>query len=175
MAGRQVSAIKIKALRYADVLKSAPTLDGLKQAFTAASKIDNSHQGTFTYEETEPTVNQYKNDLTGQVYRSDMEPGDVTIRFTIGQYDFKTKADLQGGTSTDTQWARGKAAQHYKCFYAITEDNVCIVFPKGNVIGTGASTDNAVGIAMQVIPQEINSDIASEYWFDVEDLNITVD
>lgn len=174
MAGRQVSAIKIKALRYADVLESAPTLDSLKSAFEAADKIDNSHQGTFTYEETEPTVNQYKNDLTNQVYRSDMEAGDVTIRFTIGQYDFATKAALQGGTSTDTQWARGKAAQHYKCFYALTEDDVLIVFPKGNVIGTGASTDNAVGIAMQVIPQEINSSIASEYWFDVADLNINV-
>lgn len=172
MAGRKVSAIKIKKLRYANVLSAAPTKEGLVAAFTAASKIDNSHQGTFQYEETEPTVNQYKNDLTGQVYRSDMEAGDVTMRFTIGQYDFKTKADLQGGTGTDDSWSRGKASQRYKCMYAVTEDNVLIIFPKANLIGTGASTDNAVGLAMQAIPQEISSEIASEYWFDVEGLEL---
>lgn len=172
MAGRKVSAIKIKSLRYADVLTAAPTKEGLVAAFTAATKIENSHGGTFQYEETEPTVNQYKNELTGQVYRSDMEPGDVTMSFTIGQYDFTTKADLQGGVGTDESWSRGKASQLYKAFYAVTEDNVMIVFPKANIIGTGTSTDNAVGIAMQAIPQEISSEISSEYWFDVEDLEL---
>lgn len=170
MAGRQISAIKIKKLRYADVLTAAPTKAGLVAAFNAATNIQNSHQGTFQYEEAEPTVNQYKNDLTGQVYRSDMEPGDVAIRFTIGQYDFKTKADMQGGEGTDDNWVRGKASQRYKCFYALTEDDVMIVFPKANIIGTGSSTDNAVGIAMQAIPQEIDDTIGSEYWFDAQDL-----
>lgn len=174
MAGRQVSAIKIKALRYAEVLSEAPTKDTIKTAFEAAEKIQNLHQGTFTYEESAPTVNSYKNDLTGQIYRSDMEPGDVSINFTIGQYDFATKAAMQGGDATDDSWKRGKASQRYKAFYAITGDDICIVFPKGNVIGTGTSTDNAVGIAMQVIPQEISSEIGSEYWFDVLGLEITV-
>ena len=174
MAGRQISAIKIKQLRYAEPLGTAPTKEGLKMAFDKAIKILNSHQGTFQYEETEPTVNKYKNDLTGQVYRSDMEPGDVSMRFSVGQYDMETKAALQGGTAGDTgsSWSRGKAAQRYKCMYALTEDNVCIVFPKANIIGTGSSVDNAIAIAMQAIPQEVSGTVASEYWFDAQGLSL---
>ena len=174
MAGRQVSAIKIKQLRYAEPLGVAPTKQGLKVAFDAAQKILNSHQGTFQYEETEPTVNKFKNDLTGQVYRSDMEPGDVSMRFSVGQYDMTTKAALQGGAVGDEgdSWSRGKAAQRYKCMYALTEDDVCIVFPKANIIGTGSSVDNAIAIAMQAIPQEVSGTVASEYWFDAKALSL---
>ena len=99
MAGRKVSAIKIKDLRYADVLSAAPTLSDVATGFKSASKIDNSHQQTFTYNEDEPSITQYKNDLTGKTYRSDVEAGDKRIDFVIGQYDFDTKAALQGGTS----------------------------------------------------------------------------
>ena len=68
MAGRKVSAIKIKDLRYAEVLSAAPTLTNVVTSFKAATKIDNSHQETFTYEEDEPTVTQYKNELTNQLH-----------------------------------------------------------------------------------------------------------
>lgn len=167
MAKKRFSAIKIKALYYADVLTEKPTAAGLKAAIAAATAIDNSHQGTFTYEEAEPTINSYKNELNGQIYRSDVEPGDVSINFTIGAYDFQTKADLQGGTATDDSWERGNGTeQRYKAFYAITEDDICIVFPKANIIGRGASTDNAIGLAVSAIPQEVDDTIKSEYWLD---------
>lgn len=173
MAGRRISAIKIKKLRYGDVLTAKPTEATLAASFKAASEIDNSHQGTFTYEEAESTINSYKNELNGQIYRSDVEPGDVSINFTIGAYDFATKAALQGGTATEKSWERGDGTeQRYKAFYAITEDNVCIVFPKANIIGRGSSTDNAVGLAVSAIPQEASANIKSEYWFDVDGVDL---
>ncbi len=169
MSGREISAIKIKKLRYAEPLGAEPTEEGIKAAFDAATKITNSHQGTFQYEEAEAAVDKYKNQLTGQIYRSNVEPGDVKISFAIGKYDFQTKADLQGGTATATSWKRGKAAQIHKALYAVTEDDVCIIFPNANIIGTGKSTDDAIAIGIQAIPEEGSSGIGSEYWFDVAD------
>lgn len=172
---RVISAIKIKSLRYGEVLSAAPTAETIAGLFTAATEISNSHQDTFTYEEAEPTVNSYKNQLNGQVYRSDVEPGAVSISFSIGAYDFETKAAMQGGTvtaGTETAgevWARsGGKGLIYKSLYALTEDNVCIVFPKALISGRGVSTDNAIAVAVKATPEEISGTaIASEYWFDV--------
>lgn len=168
MAGRTITAVKIKKLYYANPLAAAPTKATVTSAMSSATPISNVHQDTFQYEEAEPTVNKYKNQLTGQVYRSDVVEGDVSISFSIGQYDFATKKDLQGGTATDDSWARGKASQIYKAFYAVTEDDVCIVFPKARIVARGASTDNAVALALSAVPEEVSSSIASEYWFDVK-------
>lgn len=166
MATKRISAIKIKQLSYADVLSAAPTKEGLAAAIEAATKIDNIHQGTYSYEETEATVNKYENELTGDTYRSDVEAGDITMSFTIGQYDFQTKAALQGGKGTADSWERGGMKNVvYKAIYAITEDDVCIVFPKARIVGRGSSTDNAIGIAVSAIPEEIGGGISLEYWF----------
>ena len=175
MAGRKVSAIKIKELRYAEVLSAAPTLSDVATGFKAATKIDNSHQQTFTYEEDEPTVTQYKNELTNKTYRSDVEAGEKRINFTVGQYDFDLKAALQGGKSGDTgkSYTAGDSAElRYKAFYALTQDNVLIVFPRANIIASNSSTDNAIGIAVSAIPEEVSGVTADEYWFDAEDLDL---
>lgn len=175
MAGRKVSAIKIKDLRYAEVLAAAPTLSDVATGFKSATKIDNSHQQTFTYEEDEPTVTQYKNELTNKTYRSDVEAGEKRINFTVGQYDFDLKAALQGGKSGDTgkSYTAGDSAElRYKAFYALTQDNVLIVFPRANIIASNSSTDNAIGIAVSAIPEEVSGVTADEYWFDAEELDL---
>lgn len=175
MAGRKVSAVKIKDLRYAEVLAKAPTLADVATGFKAATKIDNSHQQTFTYEEDEPSITQYKNDLTGKTYRSDVEAGDKRINFVIGQYDFDTKQALQGGTSGDEgkSYASGDSSElRYKAFYALTQDNVLIVFPKANIIGRNSSTDNAIGLSVSAIPEEVSGVTKDEYWFDAEGLDL---
>lgn len=175
MAGRKVSSIKIKDLRYNEVLNTAPDLSGVAALFKAATKIDNSHQGTFAYEEEEPTINSYKNDLTGKVYRSDVEPGDKRINFVIGQYDFETKAALQGGKSDETgkSYTSGDSAElKYKSFFALTQDNVLIVFPKANIIARNSSTDNAIGLAVSAVPEEVSGVTKDEYWFDAEGLSL---
>lgn len=175
MAGRKVSAIKIKDLRYAEVLAAAPTLSDVATGFKAATKIENSHQQTFTYEEDEPSITQYKNDLTGKTYRSDVEAGDKRINFVIGQYDFDTKQALQGGKSGDagkSYESENSAELRYKAFYALTQDNVLIVFPKANIIGRNSSTDNAIGLSVSAIPEEVSGVTKDEYWFDAEELGL---
>lgn len=178
MAGRKVSAIKIKDLRYSDVLKAAPTIATIPALFKAAKKIDNSHQGTFAYEEDDPTINSYKNELNGKIYRSDTEPGDKRINFTIGQYDFETKAAMQGGKTSDDgkSWTPGDATeQRYKAMFVITEDNVLIVFPQAMIVGRSSTVDSAIGIAVSAIPQEISGSIGNEYWFDSQGLDLEDD
>lgn len=173
MAARNVSAVLIKKLYYGAPLTSAPTKAGIEAALTAATPIPNAHQGTFQYEEAEATINRYKNQLTGQVYRSNVsEPGVVTMSFTVGQYDFALKAALQGGTATADSWIRGNNEQIHKAMYAVTEDDVCIVFPNAGLVARGASTDEAIGLALSAVPEEARatdgSVIAPEFWFDIK-------
>ncbi len=157
------------------MLSAAPTLATVADQFKAATKIENSHQDTFTYEEDEPTVTQYKNDLTKKTYRSDVEAGEKRISFTIGQYDFDLKAALQGGTSGDSgqSYVSGDSSElRYKAFYALTQDNVLIVFPRANIVASNSSTDNAIGIAVSAIPEEVSGITSDEYWFDANDLDL---
>ena len=129
------------------------------------------HQGTYEYTEEDGTLTEFKDELTGQTYRSSFEAGSQSLNWVIGAYDFATKAELMGGKPLDTDkgWERGNAGeQRYKCIVAITNDDVAIIFPKANLVGRGASTDGAVGLSMSATPLKSSTTIASEYWFDVE-------
>ena len=175
MAGRKVSAIRIRDLRYAEVLATAPTTSTVVTSFKGATKIDNSHQDTFAYEEEEPTVTGYRNDLTGKTYRSEVAPGEKRINFTIGQYDFATKAALQGGSVSEDgkMYTSGDSTElRYKAFFALTQDNVLIVFPRANIVASNASTDNAIGIALSAIPEEVSGVTKDEYWFDANEMGL---
>ena len=72
----------------------------------ATKQVKNVHGDTFQYEETEANTTKYKNALNGEYYREITEPGEVKINFTIGEYDYETKADLQGGKATEKSWER---------------------------------------------------------------------
>jgi len=176
----KISAIKIKALAYADPFTVvADPVAGLKgsEVFAKAwTEVANVHGETFKYEEAEPTVTGYKNQLTGLDYRTDIEQGDVKIDFTIGEYDYATKAALQGGTSTATSWQRpAKRATIYKALKATTEDGVVIVFPKAAIVGRGADTDKAIGLAVTGKAQDTGvTGLASEKWFDAAEIKAGV-
>ena len=118
--------IGIKRVLYGDALTSLPNGE---KVFTAAmlaamiatvgsasaklKDIQNLHQDTWGYEESDPTVTEYINQLTGQPYYRDKEQaGTPTVNFTLGQYDLETKADLQGGEVVDGVWHRGYAQAH---------------------------------------------------------------
>lgn len=98
---KKVTAANIKKLWYGETSEITADLTGqalhtLLQGETL-KEIKNIHQDTWTIEEAEASRTNYKNQLTGQVYRSDKEMGDVTVNFTIGEYDYVTKKDLMGG------------------------------------------------------------------------------
>jgi hypothetical protein len=94
--------------------------------------------------------------------------GDVTFNFTIGQYDYATKADFMGGTGTDTTWKRNRGVTVVEKFLiAQTEDDQYAVLPKANITTREAQTDNAVGLACVATMLEPDAlEVAPEYWFD---------
>lgn len=180
MAGTvQISAIDIKKLWYAD--SDAVTADLTGTAlYTLISgddvtEITNVHQDTWTIDETEPTQDSYRNQLTGNIYRfGAKQMGEVTFNFTIGRYDYPTKAALLGGAaiSTDKGWKRARGVVDIKkCLIALTEDDQYCVLPYANVVAREASTDGAVGLAVVGTAMEPDNEaIMPEYWFDASEV-----
>ena len=169
MAGRQISVVHLKALYYGEVItKAGLTGVELKTLLATMTEVDVVHGETFRYEEAPPTVTAYKNQLTGRVYRQSQEEGEIKMSFVLGQYDFATKAALQGGTATATIWERPKSSEvKHNCFVGLSKDGVYIVFPKGHCVANGADTDKAVGLAVSATAVDTGiAGLASEYWFD---------
>lgn len=172
MGGRKISVVAIKGLYYGDVITVAgltgAKLYELLNSEKKPKEVKNVHGDTFKYEEAEPNVTKYKNALTGKNYRQDKEDGDVQISFTIGEYDFETKADLQGGKSTPTSWERANPSPDtFKSLIGKTKDGVYVVFPRAAISARGSDTDKAVGLAVSGVAMDTGVDgLASEYWFD---------
>jgi len=168
----KISAVYIKQLFYGDPFTTVadPTkgLTGAEIFAHAWTPVTNIHGETFKYEEAEPTVTKYKNQLTGKNYRQTVEEGDVQMTFTIGEYDYATKAALQGGVATTTSWERPSKAQTiYKALKGVTADGVVIVFPKAAIVGRGADSDKAIGLAVAGTAMDTGIEgLASEKWLD---------
>lgn len=174
-----ITAVEIEELYYSDPIKTvANKATGLTGAEIAAilkdaktKQVKNVHGDTFQYEESEANVSRYKNALDGEYYRETSEPGGVKLNFTIGEYDYETKADLQGGTATEKSWERGKYKPIHKCVIGKTKDGVYVVFPKASINGRGANTDKAIGLAVSASPLSTGVDgLASEKWFDASEV-----
>lgn len=135
----------------------------------ATKEVKNIHQDTWTIEESEASQDGYRNQLTGSIYRMGTKTmGDVTFNWTIGQYDYPTKAEFLGGVATDKSWKRPRGVvEIHKVLIALTEDNQYCVLPNANVAGREANTDGAVGLGIVGTAMEpTDPNIASEYWFD---------
>lgn len=150
-------------------------------AETAGNKIDNVHGETWQIEESEASVTGYKNQLTGQNYRYDTTPGDLTPSFTIGQYDYKTKAALMGGdviktgtapNETVVGWKRSsEKVTIHKVLFCLTDDNVWFIFPNCQIVARESTTDKAVAIPVKGLVQTSEiSGVSSEYNFDAAEL-----
>lgn len=140
---------------------------------TAIKEVENIHQDTWTVEESESSQDSYRNQLTGGVYRMGKKTmGDVTFNFTIGQYDYATKAEFMGGTATENSWKRARGiVEVKKCLIALTEDDVYIVLPYANINANESNTDGAVGLKVVGTAMEPkNTAISSEYWFDASEV-----
>ena len=90
--------ISIKKLWYGDVMSSAPTSETIATLVESLTEVKNVHGDTWGYEESDPETTEYINALTGVNYYVDMTKQSVpTINFTMGEYEYQQKADLQGG------------------------------------------------------------------------------
>ena len=173
----QISAIDIKKLWYAETSAVTADLTGtlLSTILESAKEITNVHQDTWTIDESEPTQDSYRNQLTGNIYRfGAKQMGEVTFNFTIGRYDYVTKKDLLGGDviNIDKGWKRARGAVEIKkCLIALTEDDQYCVLPYANVVAREASTDGAVGLAVIGTAMEPETEtIMPEYWFDASEV-----
>lgn len=179
---KQFSGIDIEQIFYTESKQAAETFGAaeikalvnyvggkLTAKDASVKEIKNVHQGTWTLEESEASQTFYKNQLTGSVYRaSAKEMGEVSMGFTIGRYDYQTKADLLGGTATDNSWTRSRGiVEIHKCMIALTEDKQVVVFPYANFNSHEANTDGAIGLAIKATAMEPDNDaVSSEIWLD---------
>lgn len=174
---KKLSAVGIKNLWHFSPDKVTAKVTGaLVQTLLSDSdtvQVKNIHQDTWTLEEGEPSQDSYRNQLTGSVYRMGTKTmGEITINFTIGQYDYKLKADLLGGTATDTTWERPRGiVEIRRGFIVLTEDDQYVVFPLCNVSGREANTDGAIGIGVKgTVMEPENTAVSPEYWLDASEV-----
>lgn len=175
-----VTAVGIKALWYApttavnqDLYEHPEVLATILKGGTT-KEVTNIHQDTWSIEEAEPTTTPYNNQLTKKPYRQDKEMGEVAMNFTIGQYDYKTKADFMGGEANEKAWKRSRQVTDVNyCMIALTEDDQYCVFPKASITGRNADADGAVGIGVTATALEPdNTEVSSEYWIDAGDISV---
>ena len=189
----QISAVGIKRILYADtsVVTKDITADVaktlIKAAITAKAEVMNVHGETWNIEESEASVSGHKNQLNGQTYRYDTTPGEVTPAFSIGQYDYTTKAALmggeaikKGGSGADKDnivgWKRStEKVVINKALFCLTEDDVWFIYPNCQIVARESNTDKAIAIAVKGLVQTPKvAGVSSEYNFDEAEVRALV-
>ncbi len=166
--------IGIKKLWYGSVINevaamSPAEIEALKASMT---EVTNVHEDTWGYEESDPETTEYNNELTGQPYYIDnVKQGQPTISFTLGEYQYQQKADLQGGSvindSNDNPvgWARPTELDTiYKSILALSKTGVYILFPKAQITGKGDVQEKNIGLGVQAKAVEVGNGVSTEYW-----------
>ena len=159
--------IGLKKLWYGDVLSAAPTYSGMDTLVAGMTEVKNVHQDTWGYEEADPETTEYMNELTKQ--------GIPTISFTLGEYEFQQKADLQGGSvitegtgssATVVGWHKPTELNIiYKAVVALSKTDTYIIFPKAQITGKGDVQEKNIGLGVSAMCVETGIDgVAPEYW-----------
>lgn len=176
-----ISAVGIKKIVYADVSAITKAIDAaeaktlIKAAIQAKAEVKNVHGETWSIDETEASVTGYKNQLNGQNYRYDTVPGEITPSFSIGQYDYATKAALMGGkviknegSTADIGWERSaEKVTINKALFCLTDDDVWFIFPNCQIVSRESNTDKAIAIAVKGLVQTPTvAGVSSEYNLD---------
>ena len=167
--------IGIKKLWYGDPLttEQAASLTAATAVATltnSLTEIKNVHQGTWGYSQDDPSVTDYINELSGQPYYRDKEDlGARTINFTLGVYDFATKAALQGGTviGQEAGWKSSDTLENvYKTIVAQTKTGNYIVFSNASIVAKGDQQEKNIGLGITAVCMESeNTGVAAEYMF----------
>lgn len=178
--------IGIKAIFYGNPMTALPEgvekfngaalkalLDKVGTEGSDLKKVKNVHNDTWGYEESDPSVTEYIDQLTGMAYYRDVEQAGVpTVNFTMGEYDLETKADLQGGKVIDGAWHRKDMLNIVqKLIIAQTKTGNWIVMPNANIVGKGNFVEKNIGLGVAAVPVETGVDgLSPEMWFAEEDV-----
>lgn len=173
--------IGIKNIWYSDPVKEALTPAKLKTWLATATKVENSHDGTWGYSQDDPSVTDYINELNGQPYYKDKtSEGAKTITFSMGVYSWKNKADLQGGqmldnkgavTTTEAQavgWSSSQDLENIcKTLVAQTKTGNYIVFSNASIVAKGDQQDKNITLGVTAVALESEtSGVEAEYLWD---------
>ena len=174
--------IGIKKIWYGPSLETAPTAAGLKNILKTMTEVTNSHEGTWSYTQDDPSVTDYINELTGKpYYRDATNAGNKTIAFTMGVYSMADRVALQGGEELKEVVGAGSAAETvgwksssapqlvYKCIVAETKTGNYIVFTNAGVVAKTNAAEKNLGLGVTAVAMDnANPSIADEYLFDGE-------
>lgn len=176
--------IGIKKIWYGAPMTTAPTAKGLAAllASDAYTEVKNSHEGSWSYTQDDPSVTDYINELTGVPYYRDMtSAGNKTINFTIGVYAFEDKVALQGGSLIKEKVGSGQTEEvvgwsspenpelFYKSIVAMTKTGNYIVFTNAGIVAKGNAVEKNIGLGVTAVAMDNqNAGVADEYLFDGE-------
>ena len=142
---------------------------------TVFEEVPVVHEDTFTYEDEDPEIKDYK-DVAGNTYYSSKKPGAVRMNASIGMYDLATKAKFQGGKftpgteNTPGEWERADHVETIEfTVRGTTEDGVQIIFPRAGVSASGKANEKAIGLALVFTAlKPTKSGVPIERWLDME-------
>lgn len=173
--------IGIKKLWYGNPLtQDISDVSAVATLVADMTEIKNVHQGTWGYSQDDPSVTDYINELTGQPYYRDKETlGVRTINFTLGVYDFATKAALQGGAvitkggsgedkNNEVGWKSSGALENVnKCIVAQTKTGNYIIFSNASIVAKGDQQEKNIGLGITAVCMENETaGVEAEYMFD---------
>lgn len=164
--------IGIKKIWYGEPMTVAPTnatLLNLLSTQNQYTEVKNSHEGTWSYTQDDPSITDYINELTGVPYYRDMtSAGNKTIAFTMGVYAFEDRVALQGGEIVEGGW---KSPEHpslvYKSIIAETKTGNYIVFTNAGVVAKTNAAEKNLGLGVTAVAMDNETEgVADEYLFD---------
>lgn len=166
--------IGIKKLWYGTPLTAEPSVKDILTKVASMTEVVNVHNGTWGYTQDDPETTDYINELTGQVYYKDKtSDGAHTINFTMGKFEFKNKAELQGGTEIkDSEesvgWKNSSDSDIVqKCVIAKTKTGNYIIFTNASIIAKADTQEKNIGLGVKAVAMENDTEgVAGVYFFD---------
>ena len=166
---KQISAVNLIKLEVAPI-----AADGAEG--TSFTEVPVVHEDTFTYEDTDPEVKEYK-DVSGNTYYVSKKPGAVKMNASIGRYDLEAKKKFQGGKFTPGAdgkpgtWERADHVENIEfTVRGTTEDGVRVIFPRASVTASGKANEKAIGLALVFTAlKPLKAGLAVERWEDGEE------
>lgn len=154
--------IGIKEIYYGESISEDLTPAKLKTWLATATKVTNSHDGSYSFNQDDPQTEDYINELTGKPYYKDITSlGNKTIAFTMGEYAYSDMAELCGGTvlTDESDNPIGWKAPEtpllvYKAIVGKTKTGNYVVFTNAIIVGKTNMQSKNMGLGVTATAME---------------------
>ncbi|MCD7722228.1 MAG: hypothetical protein LUI09_08390 [Prevotellaceae bacterium] len=180
--------IGIKRLWYGEPITAAVSQSSLSTWLASATEVKNSHEDTFTYEQDDPDITDYINELSGKpYYRDRTTSGNKTISFTMGEYNYSDRVNLMGGSMVDADgndttdetkavgWRSSETVEPLveRAVAAMTKTGNFIVFTNASIVAKVDTQEKALGLGVTATAQDSGvSGVSEEYLIDGDGVSI---